>query len=514
MKKYCMLVFVMLFLTSCVGFLGSDNAADYSATPSLPLGHGDLDTQRKSGAYYTKLNANRNKHLPTAKPYRVRGETYVPYASAHGFEEIGIASWYGPGFHGKLTANGEKYNQNSITAAHKLLPFGTKIRVTNLENGRTVVVRINDRGPFLHDRIIDLSKGAAKQVGILDSGTAKVHLSVEGAGNNLNNFTPQNVNSQSARTNDDGFFAGIGNSISDFTTSVGDFFTGRTRNSATVASGTGSAMTVAGGYSADSTGYVNNLDGNFGLPAGEINRFGQPVSSAYTSAYGSRANTVEGTINRFGTVGGSSSALSGASQSSYSNLSQTTSQSNGGVDLETKSDFYTTNPNDFGDDPTYYSEGDTNSQNYTSQNYSSQTASMQNLERQNTLPPSQNTVSQANYVTETMMHSQNSIPEPYSQNTNSSATQSAIPDPYATNSVVRHTTQGVGMYYVQVAVLHDQKIAQNAKKVLEREGLQVEIVQNAGQYFIQVGPYSHNANALQVRNQLRSEFPRAIMITR
>jgi rare lipoprotein A len=80
--------------------------------------------------------------------------------------QTGAASWYGPGFHGKRTANGERFNTNALTAAHKTLPFGTEVRVTNEHTGKSVVVRINDRGPYAHGRVIDLSKAAAEAVGI------------------------------------------------------------------------------------------------------------------------------------------------------------------------------------------------------------------------------------------------------------------------------------------------------------------------------------------------------------
>ena len=86
----------------------------------------------------------------------------------------GQASWYGPGFHGKKTASGERFNQNAMTAAHKTLPLGTKVRVTNKRNGRSIVVRINDRGPYAHGRVLDLSKGAASQLGFIRSGHASV----------------------------------------------------------------------------------------------------------------------------------------------------------------------------------------------------------------------------------------------------------------------------------------------------------------------------------------------------
>jgi rare lipoprotein A len=88
--------------------------------------------------------------------------------------QCGKASWYGPGFHGRSTASGERFNQSSLTAAHKSLPFGTKLRVTNKRNGKSVIVRVNDRGPFVRGRMLDLSKGAASQIGIVRSGSAAV----------------------------------------------------------------------------------------------------------------------------------------------------------------------------------------------------------------------------------------------------------------------------------------------------------------------------------------------------
>lgn len=94
------------------------------------------------------------------------------------YDEVGIASWYGPGFHGKLTANGEVYDMYEISAAHKTLPFGTVVRVVDLETGRSVVVRINDRGPFVEGRIIDLSKGAAQKLGTIERGITEVGLRI------------------------------------------------------------------------------------------------------------------------------------------------------------------------------------------------------------------------------------------------------------------------------------------------------------------------------------------------
>ena len=96
------------------------------------------------------------------------------------FSLSGMASWYGPGFHGRRSANGEIYNQNALTAAHRSLPFGTRVRVTNRHNGRSVVVRINDRGPFIGGRVIDLSAAAARIVGVIQSGVAPVQVEVLG----------------------------------------------------------------------------------------------------------------------------------------------------------------------------------------------------------------------------------------------------------------------------------------------------------------------------------------------
>ncbi len=90
----------------------------------------------------------------------------------------GVASYYADEFHGRLTSNGEMYDMHGLTAAHRTLPFGTKVRVTNLENGKSVVVRINDRGPFKEGRIIDLTLGAAKELDMIRNGTAKVRLEV------------------------------------------------------------------------------------------------------------------------------------------------------------------------------------------------------------------------------------------------------------------------------------------------------------------------------------------------
>lgn len=93
---------------------------------------------------------------------------------------VGTASWYGKSFHGQLTASGEPFDMEALTAAHRTLPFGSRVRVTNLANGRSVIVVINDRGPYRKKRLIDLSRAAAKRLGFLEDGTARVRLDVLG----------------------------------------------------------------------------------------------------------------------------------------------------------------------------------------------------------------------------------------------------------------------------------------------------------------------------------------------
>jgi len=110
--------------------------------------------------------------------YEVFGETYKVLDSSYGYQERGVASWYGVPYHGRTTASGETFDMNDLTAAHPSLPFGSRVRVTNLGNGRSLVLEINDRGPFVKQRIIDVSKRAAKELGFLRDGIARVRVEV------------------------------------------------------------------------------------------------------------------------------------------------------------------------------------------------------------------------------------------------------------------------------------------------------------------------------------------------
>lgn len=125
-------------------------------------------------------------HRATMRPYTVLGKTYYPTQVSVGDSFSGIASWYGKDFHGKKTSNGEYYDMYAMTAAHKTLPMNTMLRVTNTQNNKSVVLRVNDRGPFVGTRIIDLSYGVATKLAMANQGTAPVRLDVVGFGGFVN----------------------------------------------------------------------------------------------------------------------------------------------------------------------------------------------------------------------------------------------------------------------------------------------------------------------------------------
>ncbi|MGK2913758.1 MAG: septal ring lytic transglycosylase RlpA family protein [Porticoccaceae bacterium] len=134
---------------------------------------GDVDVSRIPDAVpkYEPITRAGNKN-----PYEILGKTYRLLPSSRGYREVGIASWYGSKFHGQNTANGEPYSMYTMNAAHTRLPIPSYARVTNLENGRSVIVRVNDRGPFHDNRVIDLSYVAAKKLGYAEKGTARVEV--------------------------------------------------------------------------------------------------------------------------------------------------------------------------------------------------------------------------------------------------------------------------------------------------------------------------------------------------
>ncbi len=150
---------------------------------------GMMGCASKSQGYSHSSSQMKNSsqmHKATMRPYVVNGKKYYPTQVNIGDNFSGIASWYGEDFHGNKTSNGEIYNMYALTAAHKILPMNTMVKVTNLLNDNSLVVRINDRGPFAKSRIIDLSYGAAKKLGFANKGTAPVRLEVVGFGGRMN----------------------------------------------------------------------------------------------------------------------------------------------------------------------------------------------------------------------------------------------------------------------------------------------------------------------------------------
>lgn len=166
-KPVLMYLFLPFWVSSCA-LMGSSQGFQ----SSKPAGHTPANTQTRLIA----AEEESEETEPGSIPYRVDGNIYYPLESGEGYDRKGVASWYGPKFHGKPTSNQETYDMHSLTAAHKTLPFNTRVRVTNLSNGRSVVVRINDRGPFVGNRIIDLSYRAGIQLGMVNNGTAPVRV--------------------------------------------------------------------------------------------------------------------------------------------------------------------------------------------------------------------------------------------------------------------------------------------------------------------------------------------------
>lgn len=174
--KLLLIALPVVALAGCgkahVGYSPLPNV-NVSVPVSLPGGGGS------SGG---RLPSGNGGYYKTGKPYQVAGKWYHPLQSAAGYEATGTASWYGSDFHSKKTANGERYDMYAMSAAHKTLPLPSLVRVTNLENGRSVVVRVNDRGPFVKDRLIDLSYAAARELGFEAQGTTRVRVEVIGNG--------------------------------------------------------------------------------------------------------------------------------------------------------------------------------------------------------------------------------------------------------------------------------------------------------------------------------------------
>jgi rare lipoprotein A len=171
---FSLIIFSQVLSTGCSTKL--DSPYDYSKKLPAP---GQKTTTGKTPA--------------TQRPYTIKGKQYTPMANAHGYEEKGKASWYGKKFHGRKTSNGETYNMYAMTAAHKTLPMGTWVKVYSLDTHKEVTLRVNDRGPFVTGRIIDLSYTGAKKIGMVGPGTARVKVTALGKATSYSKTTNEPV---------------------------------------------------------------------------------------------------------------------------------------------------------------------------------------------------------------------------------------------------------------------------------------------------------------------------------
>lgn len=220
--RTCIGTVALLCCLSYTAFLinGCSNASDTQELEQASHGSKSGDgytfgTGPSKTKPYPQTNTVKTAGVPGAKPrkeplsaggnsdYRVLGQNFKVWVDCTSYQEVGTASWYGPGFHGNKTSNGEIYNQKGFTAAHKNLPLPSYVKVTNLENGKAVIVRVNDRGPFHGSRIIDLSEGAAKAINMTQKGTARVKLELINTRENTTtadkNNAPSNITIHSGK---------------------------------------------------------------------------------------------------------------------------------------------------------------------------------------------------------------------------------------------------------------------------------------------------------------------------
>ena len=155
---------------------GGCSLASEGTAPFEPSARPGADDDTAAGGYVVVPQPETKSRYGNPETYVVFGERYHVLDTSDGYVERGIASWYGEPFHGRKTSSGETYDMHRLTAAHKSLPLPTYVQVTNLDNGRRIVVRVNDRGPFHEGRIIDLSYAAARKIGMIGPGTARVEV--------------------------------------------------------------------------------------------------------------------------------------------------------------------------------------------------------------------------------------------------------------------------------------------------------------------------------------------------
>ncbi len=194
-------LYPLFMVVCCIGFLGClEKSADWNDNAKSTKGFNDSfdDLDAFNQGITPNIGGNSMRESPaiqeaTMRPYQVAGKWYYPEKVSLGDSFDGYASWYGEDFHTKKTSNGETYNMHAHTAAHKTFPMNTVVKVLNVENGKSTIVRINDRGPFVEGRIIDLSSVAAHDIDMVKVGTAKVRLEVIGFGGVINKDVKQAV---------------------------------------------------------------------------------------------------------------------------------------------------------------------------------------------------------------------------------------------------------------------------------------------------------------------------------
>ncbi len=183
-KQAGLVLLTMLLLAACSSAPQRGGSSGHGAGYLAGDGPGATDAA-KLAAVPDAVPRAEPLHRYANRPYEALGVRYVPLTTVGSYRERGIASWYGKKFHGQRTSSGEIYDMYGMTAAHKTLPLPSYARVTNLSNGKSVVVRVNDRGPFLHGRIMDVSYAAAYKLGIIGSGSAEVEVESIAPGQNI-----------------------------------------------------------------------------------------------------------------------------------------------------------------------------------------------------------------------------------------------------------------------------------------------------------------------------------------
>ncbi len=186
-KRKKLFLFLFLVTTMVISFLIQSNQESKEPKP-IEKGLFVLEREEEETPLITEKEIaliekslktfDESKDQPVTEDSKTESKDQPVTEDSKEFFQKGVASWYGPGFHGRTTANGETYNMYDLTAAHKELPFGTIVEVTHLRSGRSVTARINDRGPFIRGRVIDLSKQAAEEIGLKDEGLAEVKIEI------------------------------------------------------------------------------------------------------------------------------------------------------------------------------------------------------------------------------------------------------------------------------------------------------------------------------------------------